>query len=80
MKSLFLSRVQACTNESPLPFCVQVYKGEDTTNYRHDDLWEIVFAGQKKECDLFQANMHHAIEPNMANAEVVTNPKRVIEI
>lgn len=79
-KALFLTRIQATIDGSAHPWCVQVFKGENAKNYSHDDLWEIIFAGQRAECELFTINAHHAITPDMATATTITNPKRIIEL
>lgn len=75
----FITRVSKTTIDSAHPYCVQRFTGDHAKNVKHDDLWEIIFAGTEAECQLFTINAHHAIDPNMANATVVSNPKRIIE-
>lgn len=79
MKAIFLSRVINTVIGGSHPFVVQIFKGESVKNARDDDLWEIVFAGTQEECKRYEINMHHSINPDMATATTVYNPKRIIE-
>lgn len=78
-KALFLTRIQPTTEGSAHRFVVQVFDGVNINNRGQDDQWKIIFAGTEDECKRFTINAHHAITPNMANAEVVLKPKRIME-
>jgi hypothetical protein len=64
--AIFLSSIKPGFNGQ---YSVQVYRGvhntkEDVSNPAN---WEIIYIGTEHDCERFSANMHHAIDPNMAD-------------
>jgi hypothetical protein len=69
--SVFLSRIIDTTDKRK---CVQVFDGRSGQE-GDDRRWKITYVGTMQECEAFTANLHHAIDPNMATAQI--DPARV---
>jgi hypothetical protein len=69
--SIFLSRIIDTINKRK---CVQVFEGRSGQE-GNDMCWKIIYVGTMQECKAFTANLHLAIDPNMATAQI--DPARV---